>query len=130
MAKLILQRSFPMLSVILAAASMAVAQTHVITHVSRISTQQFQTIVITGSGFGTDAPYTGDSAYISLLDQTTPPAWQAGYTPFNDTVTLIVQKMGGFENRPRRLLRRLGGISLQAQHRGFGTGGGLECPIG
>ncbi len=78
----------------------------VITKVSKITTQQFQTIVITGSGFGTSSPYTGDSDYISLLDQTASPPWQAGYAPYNDTVTLIVQKwtdtqivLGGFSGQ-------------------------------
>lgn len=101
MAKLILRRSFLVLFAIVAAASLAVAQTPVITHVSPITTQQ--TIVIMGSGFGTHARYTGDSAYISLLDQTANPGWQAGYSPYNDTVTLIVLKwedseivLGGF----------------------------------
>ena len=102
-AKIILRSSCLALSATLAAASLAVAQTPVITHVSKISTQQFQTIVIMGSGFGKHKPYTGDSNYISLLDQSTSPAWQAGYKPYNDTVTLIVQKwedskivLGGF----------------------------------
>jgi hypothetical protein len=103
MTKLNLRRSFLLLFAIVAAASWAAAQTPVITHVSKISTQQFQTIVITGSGFGTHKPYTGDSDYISLEDQTANPGWQAGYKPFNDTVTLIVHKwedskiiLGGF----------------------------------
>src|ERR1022692_2517197 len=103
MTKLNLRRSFLLLFAIVAAASWAVAQTPVITHVSKISTQQYQTIVITGSGFGTHKPYTGDSDYISLEDQTANPGWQAGYKPFNDTVTLIVHKwedskiiLGGF----------------------------------
>lgn len=75
----------------------------VITKVSKITTAQFQTIVITGSGFGTHKPYTGDTDYISLLDESASPGWQAGYEPYNDTVTLIVQKwedskivLGGF----------------------------------
>lgn len=74
-----------------------------ITSVSKITTAQFQTITIKGSGFGTQAPYTGDSDYISLEDQTASPGWQAGYTPYNDTVTLIVNSwkndkivLGGF----------------------------------
>jgi hypothetical protein len=103
MAKLILKRAFLVLFAFGAAASLAVAQTPVITQVSKISTQQYQTIVITGSGFGTHKPYTGDSDYISLEDQTATPGWQAGYKPYNDTVTLIVQKwedskiiLGGF----------------------------------
>ena len=74
-----------------------------ITSVSKITTAQFQTITIRGSGFGTQAPYTGDSNFISLEDQTANPGWQAGYAPFNDTVTLIVNSwtnskivLGGF----------------------------------
>jgi len=103
MTKLIFRRSFLALFAVVAAASSAVAQTPVITHISKITTQQFQTIVITGSGFGKHKPYTGDSDYISLLDQTANPGWQAGYKPYNDTVTLIVHKwedtkiiLGGF----------------------------------
>jgi hypothetical protein len=74
-----------------------------ITSISKITTKQFQTIVIQGSGFGTQSPYTGDSDYISLLDETKKPHWQAGYAPYNDTVTLIVMQwedtkitLGGF----------------------------------
>jgi hypothetical protein len=79
------------------------AQTPTITSVSKISTAQFQTITIKGSGFGTQAPYTGDSPYIALLDTTASPEWQAGYSGYNDTVTLIVNSwtkdkivLGGF----------------------------------
>jgi|HubBroStandDraft_1064217.scaffolds.fasta_scaffold05647_2 hypothetical protein len=103
MTKLIIERSFLALFTIVATASLAVGQTPVITHISNISTQQYQTIVIEGSGFGTHKPYTGDSDYISLTDETASPDWQAGYSPYNDTVTLIVQKwedskiiLGGF----------------------------------
>lgn len=91
-----------------AAASLAFAQPQ-ITRVTKIATQQFQTITITGSGFGTQAPYTGDSNYISLLDMTAQPGWQAGYDGCllgfctTDTVTLIVNSwtnskivLGGF----------------------------------
>jgi hypothetical protein len=74
-----------------------------ITSVSKITTAQYQTITIRGSGFGTQAPYTGDSDFISLEDQTASPDWQAGYSPYNDTVTLIVNSwtdhkivLGGF----------------------------------
>jgi hypothetical protein len=83
------------------------AQSPRISKVSRISTQQFQTITITGSGFGTQDPYTGDSDFISLLDNTG--GWQAGYEGCllgfctTDTVTLIVHQwtdtkitLGGF----------------------------------
>jgi hypothetical protein len=103
MAKLILRGSFLILFGIVAAAAAAVAQSPTITSVSKITTEQFQTIVIKGSGFGTQSPYTGDSDYISLLDQTKKPQWQAGYLPYNDTVTLIVMQwedsritLGGF----------------------------------
>jgi hypothetical protein len=79
------------------------SQSPKITSISKITTAQLQTIVIKGSGFGTQSPYTGDSDYISLLDQTKKPRWQAGYLPYNDTVTLIVQQwedskitLGGF----------------------------------
>jgi hypothetical protein len=106
MAKLIRGRSFPVLFGFLATASLAFSQTPVITHVSKVSTQQFQTIVITGSGFGAQKPYTGDTAYISFEDVTANPGWQAGYSPYNDTVTLIVQKwsdskiiLGGFSGQ-------------------------------
>jgi hypothetical protein len=106
MAKLILRRSCLILLGIVAAASVAVAQsesdtTPKITSVSRITTKQFQTITIKGSGFGTHAPYTGDSDYIALNDETK--YWQAGYSKYNDTVTLIVHSwknteiiLGGF----------------------------------
>lgn len=98
----VLIRTFQLLLAIVAAASLASAQP-VITRVSKISTEQFQTIVITGSGFGTHKAYTGDSDYISLTDETASPGWEAGYEPYNDTVTLIVEKwvdtqivLGGF----------------------------------
>jgi len=103
MAKLVPGRSFLVLFGFLAAASLALSQTPVIAHVSKISVQQFQTIVITGSGFGSHKPYTGDTVYISFEDVTASPDWQAGYSPYNDTVTLIVQEwedskivLGGF----------------------------------
>jgi hypothetical protein len=77
------------------------SQSPTITSISNISIEQFQTIVINGSGFGHQAPYTGDSSYIALDDETK--GWQAGYSGFNDTVTLIVNKwedskivLGGF----------------------------------
>lgn len=75
--------------------------------ISRVTTQQFQTITITGRGFGHQAPYTGDSDFISFLDTTK--GWQAGYEGCllgfctTDTVTLIVSSwtnnkivVGGF----------------------------------
>jgi hypothetical protein len=75
-----------------------------ITSVSLITAQQYQTITIKGTGFGKHAAYTGDSDYISFFDlRTDPPGWQAGYTGYNDTITLIVNSwtntkivLGGF----------------------------------
>jgi hypothetical protein len=105
-AKLILRHSFLILLGIVAAVGLAVAQsesdtTPKITSVSKITTKQFQTITIKGKGFGTHAPYTGDSDYIALNDLTK--KWQAGYSKYNDTVTLIVHHwdntkiiLGGF----------------------------------
>jgi Big-like domain-containing protein len=97
------RRSFLVLFAIAASASLALAQAPVISQVSKITTQQFQTITIQGQGFGTHKAYTGDTPYISLLDQTASPQWQAGYSPYNDTVTLIVHEwedtkivLGGF----------------------------------
>jgi hypothetical protein len=79
----------------------------VIKTISKITTQKLQTITITGTGFGTHAPYTGDSDFISFLDTTK--KWQAGYEGCllgfctTDTVTLIVHSwtntkivVGGF----------------------------------
>ena len=84
------------------------AQSPQISSVSQISTQQIQTIVISGSGFGTQNPYTGNSAYIALFDVTNG-EWQAGNVGSlegqfeNDGVTLIVKSwtdsqivLGGF----------------------------------
>lgn len=47
-----------------------------ITSVSPISTQQIQTIVISGSGFGTHTPYTGNSVDLNFADLTK--VWAAG----------------------------------------------------
>jgi hypothetical protein len=110
MAKLIFRRSCVVLLGIIAAASVAVAQDidesapkPKITSVSKITTKQFQTITIKGTGFGTHDAYTGDTDFISLLDLTKKPVWEAGYKKDNDTVTLIVHKwenteivLGGF----------------------------------
>jgi len=80
-----------------------------ITSVSEITMQQYQTITIQGSGFGTQAaPYTGDSPYIQLNDLTK--VWQAGHTICgcitDDWVTLIVSSwtdsqitLGGFSGK-------------------------------
>jgi len=58
-----------------------------ITSVSAILPQQTQTITISGSGFGTQAAYTGDSPYILLADYTGTP-WYAGYS--RNAITLAV----------------------------------------
>jgi hypothetical protein len=55
----------------------------VITKVSRIKPQQYQKIVISGSGFGTMQPYNGDSAYIRIRDKTG--AWDAGHVSASET---------------------------------------------
>lgn len=85
----------------------ASAQSPKITRVTKIAARKFQTITITGSGFGTQNAYTGDSDFISLLDTTA--SWQAGYEGCllgfctTDTVTLVVNEwtdtkitLGGF----------------------------------
>jgi hypothetical protein len=54
-----------------------------ITRVSRIEAQQYQKIVISGSGFGTMNPYNGDSAYIRIRDKTG--QWDAGYQSSSET---------------------------------------------
>jgi hypothetical protein len=85
----------------------------IITSVSPISTLQSQTITISGSGFGTQAAYTGDSSFIELFDVTK--GWAAGYVgpcyngtsyyggSCDDSVTLTVESwtnssivLGGF----------------------------------
>ncbi len=47
---------------------------------SPITTNQKQPITITGSGFGSQQPYSGDSPYITILDYTATPYWVAGHT--------------------------------------------------
>jgi hypothetical protein len=54
-----------------------------ITNVSRIKPQQYQKIVISGSGFGTMQPYNGDSAYIRIRDKTG--GWDAGHVSVSET---------------------------------------------
>jgi len=81
----------------------------VITSISPISSAASQTITITGSGFGTMAPYTGDSEYILMFDETGGD-WSAGYASSTyfmgvccDAVTMVVESwtdtsivLGGF----------------------------------
>jgi uncharacterized repeat protein (TIGR03803 family) len=57
-----------------------------ITSISQIWARQYQTIQISGSGFGSTRPYTGDSAFILVTDLTQ--NWSAGHT--GDAVTLGV----------------------------------------
>jgi hypothetical protein len=99
-----MKRSFlriPVVMLIVMAAAFAFGQTPTITSISKITKQQFQTIVINGSGFGTQAPYTGDSNFISFGDVTR--AWEGGYAPDGNAVGLIVNSwqdnqivLGGF----------------------------------
>lgn len=58
--------------------------------VSAVVSKQTQTITLTGSGYGTHEPYTGDSDYIRISDLTK--RWNAGWSkdPGSDKVTLIV----------------------------------------
>jgi protein involved in polysaccharide export with SLBB domain len=49
-----------------------------ITSISAVLPQQTQTITITGEGFGSQAAYTGDSAYIQVTDTTR--SWTGGHT--------------------------------------------------
>ena len=58
--------------------------------VSAVLAQKTQIITLTGSGFGTHEPYTGDSDYIRFSDLTK--QWNAGWSkdPGSDKVTLIV----------------------------------------
>jgi len=71
----------------LAANSMGTPQ---ITAVSNVQPQQLQMITISGSGFGSRPPYTGDSDYIRVSDVTK--SWNAGSMkdPGTDKVTLYV----------------------------------------
>lgn len=58
--------------------------------ISAIKAEQYQNIVISGSGFGTMQPYNGDSGYLQILDTTG--HWSAGLlnSSQDDTVTLDV----------------------------------------
>lgn len=62
-------------------------------HIEAVSTvvpKELQTITITGRGFGTHEPYTGDSDYIRASDLTK--GWNAGWAkdPGSDKATLVV----------------------------------------
>ena len=58
------------------AVNTSAATAPIITMVSPILPQQFQTITITGSGFGTLQAYNGNSSYIRITDLTS--GWSAG----------------------------------------------------
>src|SRR5450755_2711526 len=101
MTKFTVWRFSVMLFCIVGAISLAAAQTPKITSLSKVAAEQYQTITITGSGFGTLQPYTGDSDYISFGDGTR--GWEAGYAPDGNCITLIVNSwedsqivLGGF----------------------------------
>jgi hypothetical protein len=75
-----------------------------ITKISTVYDEQFQTITITGTGFGTfSTPFTGTSLYIDFEDLSALPGWSAGYSGYSDTIPLIVDSwsdtsivLGGF----------------------------------
>ena len=129
---------------LLAATSIAVAQVNAlaapkITSVSKITTAQHQTITITGSGFGTHKPYTGDSRFISLYDKNK--KWEAGNAADGDTVTLIVNSwtntkitLGGFAGKwgTQNFTLGVGNKVLVRvwNAQGPGGSGGLTCPAG
>jgi len=81
--------------------SLAFAQTPKITSISKVTAQRYQTITITGTGFGTMNPYSGDSNFLAFNDGTG--GWQAGYAPDGNGEGLIVNSwtdtqivLGGF----------------------------------
>jgi hypothetical protein len=51
--------------------------------ITRIKPEQYQNIVISGSGFGTMQPYNGDSAFIRIRDKTG--GWDAGRVSSSET---------------------------------------------
>lgn len=80
-------------------ASASAVCTPIITLVTPIAPGPDQTIAITGSCFGSQAPYNGDSPFLEILDVTKD--WHAGYA--DDAITLNVSSwtdgqiiVGGF----------------------------------
>lgn len=75
---------------LLGAASSVFAQGPILSTVSAIQPTPNQTITITGSGFGTQSAYNGDTAFIRITDETL--GWNAGWTGNNpaDFVTLSI----------------------------------------
>ena len=53
----------------------------IITSITGVSNQQIQTIMISGSGFGTASAYSGDSGSIAFfdLDHNAPDGWSGGF---------------------------------------------------
>src|SRR5436190_6327186 len=66
----------------------------IINSISGVNDQQVQTIDVRGSGFGTLAPYTGDTNHIILFDFPKFTAGFAGFLPFN----CCIPGQGGFTN--------------------------------
>ena len=76
-----------------AAALLAAAQSPTLTSISKVSTQQYQTIALKGMDLGTSPPYNGDSDYLSFWDVTR--GWEAGYATDGDLIGLIVNSWQG-----------------------------------
>jgi hypothetical protein len=71
-----------------------------ITSVSKITSLQTQTVIISGSGFGTQAPFNGDLPCIEISDQTA--GWNAGHAdpsagPGTDTGASCSTPLGGLD---------------------------------
>ncbi|MBV9719770.1 MAG: hypothetical protein JOZ77_10645 [Candidatus Eremiobacteraeota bacterium] len=64
--------------------------------ISRIDAAQYQTITISGSGFGTMSAYNGDSAYLQILDLTG--KWSAGYVSSSQTDSVYLDVTGWTDN--------------------------------
>ena len=116
---------------IMTVASFAAGQSPKITSISKVFAQQFQTITITGTGFGTMDPYQGDSNFISFGDGTG--GWEAGYAPDGNVQGLIVNSwtdtqivLGGFTLDATQWLPRVGdkfSISVWNAQTGSGPSG-------
>jgi Bacterial Ig-like domain (group 3) len=110
-----------------AAMSSAFAQSPKITSISKVFAQQYQTITITGSGFGTLQSYRGDSNYIAFGDSR---GWEAGYAPDGNLQGLIVNSwtdtqivLGGFTLNQSQWLPRVGDkISIAVWNAQSGNG--------
>ncbi|HLJ45113.1 MAG TPA: hypothetical protein VKU01_03855, partial [Bryobacteraceae bacterium] len=101
----------------------------VITSVSTITTLQNQTITISGSGFGTHAPYNGDSAFLSITDTTL--GFEAGLpgdgntlnvTSWTDTQITIAGFTGGYTINPFANLRPGDQVQVSVSNAQTGSG--------